>query len=76
MCVNVQTGFIGTRKTQPSGGERFHARLSATARQVKARDQAGYSTLQLIFHAFVVLLMLWLLGKTNAAVAQERTAPP
>jgi short-chain fatty acids transporter len=31
---------------------------------VKARDLAGYSTLQLIFHAPVVLLMLWLLGKT------------
>jgi short-chain fatty acids transporter len=31
---------------------------------VKARDLAGYSTLQLIFHAPVVLIMLWLLGKT------------
>jgi short-chain fatty acids transporter len=31
---------------------------------VKARDLAGYSTLQLIFHAPVVLTMLWLLGKT------------
>jgi len=31
---------------------------------VKARDLAGYSTLQLIFHLPVVLLMLWLLGKT------------
>ena len=31
---------------------------------VKARDLAGYSTLQLIFHTPVVLLMLWLLGKT------------
>jgi short-chain fatty acids transporter len=31
---------------------------------VKARDLAGYSTLQLIFHAPVVLILLWLLGKT------------
>jgi short-chain fatty acids transporter len=31
---------------------------------VKARDLAGYSTLQLIFHVPVVLLMLWLLGLT------------
>ena len=31
---------------------------------VKARDLAGYSTLQLIFHAPVVLFMLWLLGMT------------
>jgi short-chain fatty acids transporter len=31
---------------------------------VKARDLAGYSTLQLIFHLPVVLLMLWLLGLT------------
>lgn len=31
---------------------------------VKARDLAGYSTLQLIFHTPVVLLMLWLLAKT------------
>jgi len=31
---------------------------------VKARDLAGYSTLQLIFHAPVVLLLLWLLGLT------------
>ncbi len=35
---------------------------------VKARDLAGYSTLQLIFHAPVVLLMLWLLGRTMAYV--------
>lgn len=31
---------------------------------VKARDLAGYSTLQLIFHAPVVLFLLWLLAKT------------
>ncbi len=31
---------------------------------VKARDLAGYSTLQLLFHTPVVLIMLWLLGKT------------
>lgn len=31
---------------------------------VKARDLAGYSTLQLIFHTPVVLIMLWLLAKT------------
>jgi short-chain fatty acids transporter len=31
---------------------------------VKARELAGYSTLQLIFHAPVVLVLLWLLGKT------------
>lgn len=31
---------------------------------VKARDLAGYSTLQLLFHAPVVLLLLWLLGLT------------
>ena len=31
---------------------------------VKARDLAGYSTLQLIFHAPVVLFLLWLLGMT------------
>ena len=31
---------------------------------VKARDLAGYSTLQLIFHTPVVLLLLWLLGLT------------
>lgn len=36
---------------------------------VKARDLAGYSTLQLIFHAPVVLLLLWLLGKTLPYVA-------
>jgi short-chain fatty acids transporter len=36
---------------------------------VKARDLAGYSTLQLIFHAPVVLLMLWLLGKTMPYIA-------
>lgn len=31
---------------------------------VKARDLAGYSMLQLIFHTPVVLLLLWLLGMT------------
>ena len=31
---------------------------------VKARDLAGYSILQLIFHTPVVLLLLWLLGLT------------
>jgi short-chain fatty acids transporter len=31
---------------------------------IKARDLAGFSTLQLIFHAPVVLILLWLLGKT------------
>ncbi|MFT3960390.1 short-chain fatty acid transporter [Propionivibrio sp.] len=31
---------------------------------VKARDLAGYSTLQLIFHTPVVLILLWLLGLT------------
>ena len=31
---------------------------------VKARDLAGYSTLQLIFHTPVVLFLLWLLGLT------------
>ncbi|SDI76930.1 short-chain fatty acid transporter [Propionivibrio dicarboxylicus] len=31
---------------------------------VKARDLAGYSTLQLIFHTPVVLLLLWALGLT------------
>jgi short-chain fatty acids transporter len=31
---------------------------------VKARDLAGYSILQLIFHVPVVLIMLWLLAKT------------
>jgi short-chain fatty acids transporter len=36
---------------------------------VKARDLAGYSTLQLIFHLPVVLLMLWLLGLTLPYVA-------
>jgi len=36
---------------------------------VKARDLAGYSTLQLIFHLPIVLLMLWLLGMTLPYVA-------
>jgi short-chain fatty acids transporter len=36
---------------------------------VKARDLAGYSTLQLIFHIPVVLFLLWLLGKTLPYVA-------
>ena len=36
---------------------------------VKARDLAGYSTLQLIFHLPVVLIMLWLLGMTMPYVA-------
>jgi len=31
---------------------------------VKARDLAGYSILQLIFHLPVVIIMVWLLGKT------------
>jgi len=31
---------------------------------VKARDLAGYSILQLIFHVPAVLVMLWLLAKT------------
>ena len=31
---------------------------------VKARDLAGYSTLQLLFHAPLVLFLLWLLGLT------------
>jgi len=31
---------------------------------VKARDLAGYSVLQLMFHAPAVLIMLWLLAKT------------
>jgi short-chain fatty acids transporter len=31
---------------------------------VKARDLAGYSILQLLFHTPVVLIMLWLLAKT------------
>ena len=31
---------------------------------VKARDLAGYSTLQLIFHTPVVLFMLWLMAET------------
>ena len=36
---------------------------------VKARDLAGYSTLQLIFHTPVVLFLLWLLGLTLPYVA-------
>jgi short-chain fatty acids transporter len=36
---------------------------------VKARDLAGYSILQLIFHVPVVLIMLWLLAKTIPFVA-------
>jgi short-chain fatty acids transporter len=36
---------------------------------VKARDLAGYSTLQMIFHVPIVLLMLWLLGLTLPFVA-------
>ncbi|MDR3669491.1 MAG: TIGR00366 family protein [Holophaga sp.] len=36
---------------------------------VKARDLAGYSTLQMIFHVPVVLVMLWLLGMTLPYVA-------
>jgi short-chain fatty acids transporter len=36
---------------------------------VKARDLAGYSTLQLLFHLPVVLIMLWLLGMTMPYVA-------
>ena len=36
---------------------------------VKARDLAGYSILQLMFHAPVVLIMLWLLSKTLPYVA-------
>ena len=36
---------------------------------VKARDLAGYSTLQLIFHTPVVLILLWLLGMTMPYVA-------
>jgi len=36
---------------------------------VKARDLAGYSTLQMIFHVPIVLLMLWLLGLTLPYVA-------
>ena len=36
---------------------------------VKARDLAGYSTLQLIFHTPVVLIMLWLLGLTLPYIA-------
>ncbi len=31
---------------------------------IKARDLAGYSTLQLIFHVPVVIFMVWLLAKT------------
>ena len=36
---------------------------------VKARDLAGYSTLQLLFHLPVVLFLLWLLGRTLPYVA-------
>ncbi len=36
---------------------------------VKARDLAGYSTLQLIFHTPVVLFLLWILGLTMPYVA-------
>ncbi|MEH7345004.1 TIGR00366 family protein [Bacillus sp. JJ1532] len=36
---------------------------------VKARDLAGYSILQLIFHAPVVLILVWLLAKTMPYVA-------
>jgi len=36
---------------------------------VRARDLAGYSTQQLIFHLPVVLLMLWTLGKTLPCIA-------
>ena len=36
---------------------------------VRARDLAGYSILQLIFHAPVVIIMLWLLGMTVPYVA-------
>ena len=36
---------------------------------VKARDLAGYSTLQLIFHLPVVLFLLWILGRTLPYVA-------
>lgn len=36
---------------------------------VKARDLAGYSILQLLFHTPVVLIMLWLLAKTLPYVA-------
>ncbi|MFM1655109.1 short-chain fatty acid transporter [Brevibacillus sp. B_LB10_24] len=36
---------------------------------VKAKDLAGYSMLQLIFHAPVVLFLLWILAKTMPYVA-------
>ncbi len=36
---------------------------------IKARDLAGYSILQLIFHAPVVIFMVWLLAKTLPYVA-------
>ena len=36
---------------------------------VKARDLAGYSILQFVFHAPVVLIMLWALGLTMPYVA-------
>ncbi|KAB2336700.1 short-chain fatty acid transporter [Cytobacillus depressus] len=36
---------------------------------VKAKDLAGYSILQLIFHAPVVLILVWLLAKTMPYVA-------
>lgn len=36
---------------------------------IKARDLAGYSILQLIFHAPVVIIMIWLLGKTMSYIA-------
>ena len=36
---------------------------------VKAKDLAGYSILQLIFHAPVVLFLVWILAKTMPYVA-------
>ena len=36
---------------------------------VKAKDLAGYSILQLIFHVPVVLFLVWILAKTMPYVA-------
>jgi short-chain fatty acids transporter len=36
---------------------------------MKARELAGYSMLQLIFHAPVVIFLLWILGKTMSYLA-------
>ena len=58
-------GLAAERRRNPTGDvATILANAVIDGEPISARDLAGYSTLQLIFHTPAVLLLLWLLGLT------------